>query len=181
MSHIIDEQIDDWITTLAAYDLAGPKLLGRDRIHRFARAVLALAGHQSEPMGEIVMFGPIKEVSWRKGKMPDVGTKLYAGHQSERPAPAGQAVGEWIALVKEKADHARENANALRKYPGQEQEARARELAATYLMEMAQCLSMDEAHAEALEGVAAIGKRLAKVRSELAASQAERPAVKEKP
>lgn len=39
---------------------------------------------QVEPVAEIVEFGNgLKEVSWRKGKMPELGTKLYA----EQPAP----------------------------------------------------------------------------------------------
>lgn len=62
----------------------------------------ALAGQQAEPAGEIVLFGGYKEISWRNGQMPDVGTKLYARNPSERPAPAGQAVGEQalIDLIK---------------------------------------------------------------------------------
>jgi len=32
------------------------------------------------PVGEVVTFGPdLKEVSWAKGKMPPVGTQLFAG------------------------------------------------------------------------------------------------------
>lgn len=33
-----------------------------------------------EPVGEVVFFGDpsLKEVSWKKGRMPDIGTKLYA-------------------------------------------------------------------------------------------------------
>lgn len=38
---LTDEQIDDWIHTIAVYDIAGPKLLGKERIHKFARAIFA--------------------------------------------------------------------------------------------------------------------------------------------
>lgn len=47
-------------------------------------ALSSSAGPAVEPDGEIVMFeGVGKEVSWRKGKMPPAGSKLYA-----HPAPA---------------------------------------------------------------------------------------------
>ncbi|WP_233343682.1 hypothetical protein [Burkholderia cepacia] len=37
-----------------------------------------------EPVGEIVVFGQeLKEVSWRAGKMPEFGTKLYALNRSQ--------------------------------------------------------------------------------------------------
>lgn len=43
------------------------------------------------PVGVIVEFGfGLKEVSWTNGKMPDLGTKLYA----ERPAPVAVVMPE---------------------------------------------------------------------------------------
>ncbi|MBN3848184.1 hypothetical protein G3N58_15285 [Paraburkholderia sp. Ac-20342] len=43
------------------------------------RAAIAAGGAVQEPVGEIVLFGvELKEVSWREGKMPAPGTKLYA-------------------------------------------------------------------------------------------------------
>ena len=45
-----------------------------------AERFLSLRQAGAEAVGEIVMFGGVcKEVSWRKGKMPPVGTKLFAG------------------------------------------------------------------------------------------------------
>ena len=41
-------------------------------------------GESVEPVAEIVLFGGnLKEVAWRKGKMPPAGTKLY-----DHPSPA---------------------------------------------------------------------------------------------
>ena len=49
---------------------------------------------EQEPAGEVVLFGEgLKEISWRKGKLPDVGTKLYA-----RPVPAQSVPGTQAAL-----------------------------------------------------------------------------------
>ena len=55
---------------------------------------------KQEPAGEVVLFGErLKEISWRKGKLPDVGTKLYA-----RPVPAPSVPGGWQLVPKEVAD-----------------------------------------------------------------------------
>lgn len=43
-----------------------------------------MRSQQAEPVGEVVLFGQdLKEVSWRNGRMPEAGTKLYAA-----PEPA---------------------------------------------------------------------------------------------
>jgi hypothetical protein len=47
-----------------------------------------------QPVAEIVLFGgDLKEVSWRNGKMPEPGTKLYAaippGTSNETKGPDG--------------------------------------------------------------------------------------------
>jgi hypothetical protein len=66
--------------------------LGWDKASNLATAVLVFvetdrASRQVankaevEPVGEVILFGgdsDLKEVAWRKGKLPDVGTKLYA-------------------------------------------------------------------------------------------------------
>lgn len=55
----------------------------------------AAAQAQGSPLGEIVEFGTgLKEVSWREGKMPALGTKLYA----EQPAPV--AADEMVEFSK---------------------------------------------------------------------------------
>jgi len=63
----------------------GPTGKTRDEMHAARSAVLAALSQttqpQAEPVAEIVTFGGLdgqKEVSWRKGMMPPVGTKLYA-------------------------------------------------------------------------------------------------------
>lgn len=58
-----------------------------------------------------------------------------------------QAADEWMALVNRTADHMRENAAALRKLnPDMELEARARELAALQLVQVAGTLAADARH-----------------------------------
>ncbi len=53
------------------------------------------AAQAAEPVGEIVTFGPeLKEVSWRAGKMPEIGTKLYAV-----PQPPAQVSGIIEAIA----------------------------------------------------------------------------------
>jgi hypothetical protein len=61
----------------------GWKLDVQELTDSMRKALVAAAGvkdtHAAEPVGEIVLFGgDLKEVSWRKGKMPAPGTKLYA-------------------------------------------------------------------------------------------------------
>lgn len=57
---------------------------------------LKAAQPQGAHLGEIVEFGTgLKEVSWRKGKLPALGTKLYA----EQPAPVAVVLAEareWL-------------------------------------------------------------------------------------
>jgi hypothetical protein len=49
------------------------------------------AAGEPEPVGEVVLFGDgLKEVSWRKGKMPPPGTKLYAAAGLPMNAPKEQ-------------------------------------------------------------------------------------------
>lgn len=56
-----------------------------------ARAAMASAPVAGEAVGEIVLFGgELKEVSWRHGKMPPPGTKLYAAPQAIEAAIAAQ-------------------------------------------------------------------------------------------
>jgi hypothetical protein len=60
-----------------------------------ARAALASPQEQApgaEPVAEVVLFGgDLKEVSWKKGKLPPVGTKLYTTPSSPGAAEAGEA------------------------------------------------------------------------------------------
>lgn len=65
-----------------------------------ACALSTNAGEAAEAVGEIVLFGGYKEVSWSKGKLPAPGTKLYAqppaavhGQSASTEAPAG-----WLEL-----------------------------------------------------------------------------------
>lgn len=52
-----------------------------------------------EPVGEVVLFGgDMKEVSWRKGKMPEAGTKLYTD-----PVPQASGQQEAAPNDREKA------------------------------------------------------------------------------
>lgn len=48
----------------------------------------------AEPVGEVVLFGrdaDLKEVSWRKGRLPPVGTKLFAAPQQAPLTPLTDA------------------------------------------------------------------------------------------
>lgn len=66
-----------------------------------ARAALASAPVAGEAVGEIVLFGgELKEVSWREGKMPPQGTKLYAAPQ------ASEAVRDALADLITECDRA---------------------------------------------------------------------------
>lgn len=61
--------------------------LGRALADKLAAALAAAP--VAEPVGEVVLFGgDIKEISWRKGKLPPVGTKLYAAPTKSDTAPA---------------------------------------------------------------------------------------------
>ena len=56
---------------------------------------------KQEPAGEVVLFGErLKEISWRKGKLPDVGTKLYA-----RPVPAPSVPEGWKLVPTAESRH----------------------------------------------------------------------------
>lgn len=96
----LNEQNPEWLARNGYHAVKSFEYTGAERLA--LEAADALAGQQAEPAGEIVLFGGYKEISWRNGQMPDVGTKLYARNPSERPAPAGLAVGEQalIDLIK---------------------------------------------------------------------------------
>lgn len=67
-----------------------------------------------EPVGEIVTFGSpdCKEVSWRKGKMPKTGTKLYA---NTAPCAELQAkITEQAARIKALEDEAADRESFLK-------------------------------------------------------------------
>jgi hypothetical protein len=56
--------------------------------------------HAAEPVGEIVLFGgDLKEVSWRKGKMPAPGTKLYAHPPAGVDVPRAPSGTEAMRLA----------------------------------------------------------------------------------
>ena len=82
--------------------------------------------------------------------------------------PVGGAE-RWMAIVREKADDARKNAQGLRQFEGMEAEARARELAAQYLLETAHVMVLDERHAEALANIVDQSERLARLRAAITA------------
>lgn len=82
--------------------------------------------------------------------------------------PVGGAE-RWMAIVREKADDARKNAQGLRQFEGMETEARARELAAQYLLETAHVMVLDERHAEALANIVDQSERLARLRAAITA------------
>ncbi len=44
-----EEEIDDWISTIATFDIVSAKLQGREQIHRFARAIEAAHGIKEKP------------------------------------------------------------------------------------------------------------------------------------
>jgi hypothetical protein len=47
------------------------------------------SAEEAVPVAEIVLFGgDVKEVAWTKGKMPEVGTKLYTHPAAEQPSRA---------------------------------------------------------------------------------------------
>ena len=98
----------------------------------------------------------------------------------EATAPAGgmtDGAERWMAIVREKADDARKNAHGLRQFEGMEAEARARELAAQYLLETAHVMVLDERHAEALAGIVDQSGRIAELRAALTtAARAAEPA-----
>lgn len=98
----------------------------------------------------------------------------------EATAPAGgmtDGAERWMAIVREKADDARKNAHGLRQFEGMEAEARARELAAQYLLETAHVMVLDERHAEALAGIVDQSGRIAELRAALTtAARAVEPA-----
>lgn len=76
--------------------------------------------------------------------------RAYAEEAVKQERERSDGARRWLTVVQQKADGARQNAQALRKFPGQEHEARARELAAMYLLETAQFMAMEEVHAEML-------------------------------
>lgn len=56
----------------------------------------------AEPVGEIVLFGgdsDLKEVSWRKGKMPPPGTKLYTAPVAAQPDVTQQTLDDVKAGI----------------------------------------------------------------------------------
>jgi hypothetical protein len=61
--------------------VAGVATNGVCPIYSAMLAAAPIAQAEQQPVGEIILFGgdsDLKEVSWRKGKMPEVGAKLYA-------------------------------------------------------------------------------------------------------
>lgn len=57
-------------------------------------------GERDEPVAEIVLFGgDLKEVAWRKGKMPPAGTKLYAHATPAGPRIAYRLLAEALAWI----------------------------------------------------------------------------------
>ena len=63
------------------------------------------AQEQAEPLGEVILFGgdsDLKEVAWRKGKLPPVGTKLYAAQQEPVAAPQQAAApGALLEILRD--------------------------------------------------------------------------------
>lgn len=58
------------------------------------------AGESVEPVAEIVLFGGnLKEVAWRKGKMPPTGTKLYTHPASAGAGGAYRLLAEALAWI----------------------------------------------------------------------------------
>lgn len=78
-----------------------------------------------------------------------------------------QAADEWMALVNRTADHMRENAAGLRKFGGHELEARARELAALQLVQVAGTLAADARHLELIQDMLAVHDRMNEVMKQL--------------
>lgn len=72
----------------AANQLASSLTGKRDwDVPAIAAALTQGAGEAVEPVAEIVLFGrdpDLKEVAWRKGRMPKVGTKMYDAQQLQQ-------------------------------------------------------------------------------------------------
>ncbi len=107
------EPVTEWLTCpkcghKSPYSPIKAKTLAEDaeRITKQARAALAEREAQQEPVGEIgkvVMFGgDLKEVSWKNGKMPPVGSILYTRPQAREPVGRTdqEIVDETEALAK---------------------------------------------------------------------------------
>lgn len=61
----------------------------KESLHNIQRWHTALSlPSEADPVGEIRLFGGMKEVSWKAGKLPDVGTKLYAALSLPRQSEA---------------------------------------------------------------------------------------------
>ena len=89
---------------------AATMLAQRKKIQRL-EAALADRAQQGEPVGEVIYFagdGDLKEVAWRKGKLPPVGTKLYAGPVIATKA-AAPADAPRVMSYAEMAKWARDN------------------------------------------------------------------------
>ena len=83
---------------------------------------------------------------------------------------AGQAKATALEYKQEAQEWADENAEELRAHPSMEQEAHARELAAQYLVETAQCMAMDETHAAMLQQIVDSAARMSALRAMLDAA-----------
>ena len=72
-----DGDIAEYVELRALLDAKPSEVTGDDVLRWMDEHAAAQA--QGWPLGEIVEFGTgLKEVSWREGKMPALGTKLYA-------------------------------------------------------------------------------------------------------
>lgn len=83
--------------------------------------LLAEQAQAVEPVGEIVLFGEgLKEVSWAKGKMPSVGSKLYA-HPAPPPAMRLSEIlaAKGITLQKTFVEKPRDHIEHAGKMPGE--------------------------------------------------------------
>ena len=144
----------------------------------FGRAVLALtpAARAAEPAIHLGAEGQKVFAETLLNPPPPTAAFLKAEEsysnlvRPEATAPAGgmtDGAERWMAIVREKADDARKNAHGLRQFEGMEAEARARELAAQYLLETAHVMVLDERHAEALAGIVDQSGRIAELRAAL--------------
>ena len=85
-------------------------LIGRTEAERDELRAKIEQMEQQEPVAEIVSFGgsDLKEMAWKKGKMPALGSKLYAlpGAQSAPSVPDGWKEGVEAAarLIDQKAE-----------------------------------------------------------------------------
>lgn len=173
-SAITDEQLSKWIEEARSVLWS---TLGQ---HRYVveRAVLALApvagGVPAVKHNATLIYAAMTDAArarTSRENIEDVAAALRLLNAAQPAATVPDGAQRWLAVVQEHAASARKNAQELRAYPGSEQEARARELAAQYLIETAQCMAMDETHADMLQHVADSASRMAALRDRIAAAQ----------